>query len=333
MKEDQMSAAEGEPLQEGVVGAAVPELHQDDGHRAEDDGYHVSCDEGGKREEVTLRVKFQNNNDMLWHQAERRTEEGEVMEKIVDNLKKDLSRLDLRLQTHETTLMGKVMEDIADSLKKDVFTLVFKCAGEEIESNCLAGSFRGKIITVEENALDEDISVLRAITKGSCSEKDNSYLEGILLLPKVNVNKILDLEEGQLTFLHCCILNFNARGLQLFLDHPEMRAATVNTELLCGREAESRSLLSPLRLAVDLALDKSSFYCSEPGKETGREAINEYGLDFVRLLLNQPGIKTTNEEGWSLFEQARWVALREQSIPYHIFPGKVLPWLQLSKVL
>ena len=62
---------------------------------------------------------------MLWHQAERRTEEGEVMEKIVDNLKKDLSRLDLRLQTHETTLMGKVMEDIADSLKKDVFTLVF----------------------------------------------------------------------------------------------------------------------------------------------------------------------------------------------------------------
>ena len=54
-----------EPIQEGVVGAAATELHQDDGHRVEDDGrcfddngHRVSCDEGGKREEVcTLRVK------------------------------------------------------------------------------------------------------------------------------------------------------------------------------------------------------------------------------------------------------------------------------------
>ena len=58
-------------------------------------------------------------------------------------------------------------------------------------------------------------------------------------------------------------------------------------------------------------------------------------MDFVRLLLNQPGIKTTNEEGWSLFEQARWATFREQIIPIklYIFPGKMLPWLQLSKVL
>ena len=49
-----MSAGEGEPRQEGDVGAAVTELHQDDGHRVEDDGrcfddngHRVSCDEGG----------------------------------------------------------------------------------------------------------------------------------------------------------------------------------------------------------------------------------------------------------------------------------------------
>ena len=273
MKEKQESAAGagGEPLPEDVGRAVATEQHQDDGRGGR-------CSKGSEREQeetrVTLIIEFQNGK--------------------------------YTFPTNRTTLMGNVKEAIAELLKKDVSRLApFKCAGEEIGSNCLAEAFRGQDITIGEdldkNLLDEkkiDIRFARAITRGGC-EQDNNDLEALLLLPKVNVNKILDTQLGPLTPLHMCILYLNDEGLQMLLDHPKMSTATVNRELLCSREGESRIFLSPLRMAADLALGRSALFPVSARKQ------KEYGLKMVRLLLKHPGIKLTTTEGWSLFDYAR----------------------------
>ena len=274
MKVEQESAAGagGEPQPEDVGGAVATKLHQDDGRGG-------SFSKGSQREQeetrVTLIIEFQNRK--------------------------------YTFPTNRKTLMGNVREAIAELLKKDLSRLApFKCAGEEIGSNCLAEAFRGQDITIEEeldeNVLAEkkiDIKFAQAIIRGG-REKDNNYLEALLLLPNVNVNKVLDRALGPLTPLHMCILYLNFRGLQMLLDHPKMSTATVNTALLCGREGESTCLLSPLRMAADLALGISALHPSAKWHNK-----KEYGLKMVSLLLKHPGIKITTEEGWILFDHAR----------------------------
>ena len=94
----------------------------------------------------------------------------------------------------------------------------------------------------ERNGREEDETdmilagkIFQAIIRGGRG-KDNSYLEELLLLPKVNVNQISEGEFGRITWLHWCILYYNVRGLEMFLDHPKMSASTVNMEMFIRAE-------------------------------------------------------------------------------------------------
>ena len=104
----------------------------------------------------------------------------------------------------------------------------------------------------------------------------------------------------------------------MFLDHPKMSASTVNMEMFMdqpkltsaatvNRELlrKSKLLLSPLKMAAEMALGKSVCWESLQSLPNVRRETIEYGLKFVRLLLKHPEIKIKNEKGWSLSDQAR----------------------------